>query len=243
MKKLMTLTIAVAAMCAMGAVTPDPADETMLAITNRVNYRCLDIRVWPKTAPVAMRELGYEESTPALCAIYRKYAPAQTDIRFIDWYRICAVATTEEAVAAIGEAVTCDSRSLPYMTNGGKILNAVLSSLEKKAVVAVRMYLKKKGKSFVTKNGVNPCAELIKGFNDAVNAPRLDGLDKWFRDMGYPEARLDVTSFPDDATVKAMKDRFISGEEDLTQRWQNILRYCLGLEEYNRFVKEYNGED
>lgn len=245
MKNLITLAImGMSAAMAFGAISPDPSDADALANPARDNRAYLDIRRYPQTCPVAIRELGYDVKTPALVEIYEKYGPEQTG-DLIDWEDIVAnKATTEECIAILGEcAATHRASSIASNTQGDWILNYVIASLEKRAVALVRTSLRREGKSFVTKGDVNPCAELIKGYNDAMNAPRFAGLGEWFRTMGISNATVNVSLIPNAETLQTMKEKFVLGTVELTENWQAVLRFGLGTEEYNNFVKEYNGED
>jgi hypothetical protein len=111
--------------------------------------------------------------------------------------------------------------------------------LQKMALGAIKVHLRSQGKSFVTKNGVNPCEKYMTGLTEALNAPRFAGLDAWFKSMGLKG--VDLSKMPSEEAVAKLKDDIFYGRKDMDGRAKAILEVCLGVEGYNKFVKEYNG--
>ena len=114
-------------------------------------------------------------------------------------------------------------------------------TIQRECVPAVRKYLRSQGKSFVTKDGVNPQQEYMDELTNILNGPRFAGLEAFLAKIGLNEkAGLDY--FPDDAAIAAIKEDIFSGAKAFGPSAGTLL-YVLGVEEYNRFVKQYNGED
>lgn len=114
-------------------------------------------------------------------------------------------------------------------------------TIQRECVPAVRKYLRSQGKSFVTKNGVNPQQAYMDELTDILNAPRFAGLEAFLAKIGLNE-KVGLTYFPDDAEIAAIKERVFGGEAQFAPNAGRLL-YALGVEEYNRFVKQYNGEE
>lgn len=108
------------------------------------------------------------------------------------------------------------------------------------AIKAVKKYIRSQGKSFVTKNGVNPCEAYMTALTAALNAPRLAGLDAWYKSIGL--AGVDLSALPAEAEVAQLKKDVLDGTKDMNERNKGILYVCLGVDGYNKFVREYNGD-
>jgi hypothetical protein len=113
-------------------------------------------------------------------------------------------------------------------------------AMQKAAVKAVKKYIRSQGKSFVTKDGVNPCEIYMTDLTTALDAPRLAGLDAWYKSIGL--AGIDLSALPSEAEVEHLRQDVLDGTKDLDSRTKVILHICLGVEGYNAFVKEYNGD-
>ena len=103
----------------------------------------------------------------------------------------------------------------------------------------VKIHLRKQGKSFVEKDGVNPLKPYMDGLSDALNAPRLGNINELMAAVGHPEIVFDVSFLPSDDKVKDIIDAVMI-DEIKVGTVKNTLRLCLGLDEYNKFVDEYN---
>ena len=144
----------------------------------------------------------------------------------------------EEAVIILGELSSCPAFG-PYIYI--QELKNMKSFIQQTAVKSIKRKLREQGKSFVTKDGVNPCEEYLTRLNVALDAPHFAGLNAWLEELGF-EARIDETKLPTPATVQELKDKVFYGEVDANNKNMKILYVGLGVDEYNKFVKEYNGE-
>ena len=119
---------------------------------------------------------------------------------------------------------------------------AKIKSLCQKVVPAVKMALRKQGKTFIVgDDGVNPVQEAIDQLTAAFQAPRLAGVKEWFATY-YPDyVWIDpVVDEYTDEEVASLKDKVFYGQIDLTKTVSTKLLYFLGLDEYNAFIERYN---
>lgn len=117
----------------------------------------------------------------------------------------------------------------------------IFKVLQDRSLKHIKKYLRSQGKSFVTKDGINPCEKYMNSLNSALNAPRLSGLDVWFNSVGLNG--MDLSGLPSESEVEKLKNDLLNGEVDMNPRYNSILRICLGVDGYNKFVKEYNGDN
>lgn len=118
----------------------------------------------------------------------------------------------------------------------------ICKKFQEVSVKYVKKYLRRQGKSFVTKDGVNPCEDLMKELNTALNAPYFNGLNEWNAKVGI-NASVDISKLPTSAEVQALKNAILNADKNMTNTDKMILKICLGVDGYNAFVKEYNGEN
>lgn len=116
----------------------------------------------------------------------------------------------------------------------GRVLGLVQKDIKRK--------MREKGLSFVAKDGKNPIQDEVDALSAAFNAPRHAGVKEWFAKW-YPEYTWIDSAQATDAEVAAYKDAVFNGETAFDKFVQSKLRFYLGVEEYNRFVKLYNGEE
>lgn len=242
MKKttILFLTIASLARLSYGDILPNPNDEQVFASSNYTSRTSgyVDVRVWPKTAPEAIRVLEYDKYFPVFTSVYLTNLVKHTDVDNTDQavhLMLREDTTMQELLDIIGESMNFKNN----MFLGDK--RKLLEDLQHKCFKKIRMHLRSQGVSFVTKNGVNPCAQYLKDLNATLNAPRLAGLQEWLASIGET-CTVDVSLIPSDEILNEKKAIFLSGEEIITPYWRDMLRYGLGLEEYNKFVREYNGD-
>ena len=116
----------------------------------------------------------------------------------------------------------------------GRVLVLVQKDIKRK--------MREKGLSFVAKDGKNPIQDEVDALSAAFNAPRHAGVKEWFAKW-YPDDYTWIDSAQaTDAEVAAYKDAVFNGETAFDKVAQSKLRFYLGVEAYNAFVKLYNGE-
>lgn len=121
------------------------------------------------------------------------------------------------------------------------IVNEYKMAIQRRAAADIKRRLREQGRSFVKKNGVDPVKDSLERLNAALNAPRFSGLNEWLADLGYTE-RVDLSRLPSDAEVAELRRAVLFGEKPLSDRAKTTLFVCLGVDAYNAFVKEYNGD-
>lgn len=116
----------------------------------------------------------------------------------------------------------------------------VVPTLLKKIVPEIKMWLRKSGKSFITKeDGVNPVQEEIDALQNALNAPKLAGLREWVARV-YPDYQWIEPDWKSDEEINQLKEDIFYGQKDFTTQYKILLQTYLGTDAYNAFVEEYN---
>ena len=107
----------------------------------------------------------------------------------------------------------------------------------------VKIMLRRSGKSFVTRNGVNPLEPYAKRLETILNAPRMHGMADFCAEIGLPKTyAIPENSFLTDDEVKTVCDSVLIDDISL-KSVSAKLRYSMGTDAYNAFVKEYNEGD
>ena len=186
---------------------------------------------YPRMSAIDRAARGLDAAFPKSLALAKRYGSDLYPIAFVD-----AGCSMDEAVECFGEAVAgCGLAGV-----GVKYIETNKRAVQKAATKQIRRWLRSQGKSFVSKNGVNPCEEHLSALTAALNAPRLAGLNKWLKDFGCAE--IDLSKLPDAAAVNALKESVLYGDRKMDAAASATLYVCLGVDGYNAFVKEYNGD-
>lgn len=192
---------------------------------------------WPKVAEMGCRAKNVAEISPFLynqakilnTYLIPRYVASEGDISV-------TIGILSEMIAN-SEAYFDVHNSSTRMTHIEHIKKIVQSKMAKN----IKKMLRRQGKSFVTKNGVSPVEQCMTRLTTALNAPRFAGLNEWLSEMGVG-ASVDVSSLPSDAEIATLKTVVLEGDKDLTDAVKLDLYLCLGVDAYNAFVKEYNGD-
>ena len=108
------------------------------------------------------------------------------------------------------------------------------------ACSALGVMLRKRGKSFVTRDGVNPLEPYAKRLETILNAPRMHGMADFCAEIGLPTTyAIPEDSFLTDDEIKTVCDSVLIDDRSL-KSVSAKLRYSMGTDAYNAFVKEYN---
>ena len=117
--------------------------------------------------------------------------------------------------------------------------NAILSA----AIVPTRRTIRAEGGSFVGKEGAKRVKARLDALAAELNAPRFGKAGKLLAEIGMDvEWEFVQSHILDDAKVAALKKLLLDGEIPFSQELQNKLCIALGVDGYNAFVREYNGE-
>ena len=107
----------------------------------------------------------------------------------------------------------------------------------------IRRHLRSQGKSFITKDGVNPQQQLMDEVSACLNAPKFVGLQAKLAEIGLdiPVGSFDDVT-PSAAALAALQDKIYYGDVPFDDHLKGMLLFCLGTDGYNAFVKRYNAE-
>ena len=198
---------------------------------------CWTISVWDKVSEQSCRLLKVPEKTPFV------YSRAKQINCYMIPHWVAAKGNMGDAVGVLNEMIT--TRNVFFNIHRTQTavdsVSMVKKSIQSKAEKSVKKWLRRTGRSFVTKDGVNPCAMKMEELNTALNAPRLAGLNEWLTDMGL-EYRVDTSSLPSAGAVNELKEKVLDGDKNLDPATKVTLYICLGVDGYNAFVKDYNGD-
>jgi hypothetical protein len=190
------------------------------------------VREWPRVSARAREKYGVAVAYAASVAACGRL-PA--NLSFADILRNGG--TLDDCLVFLADMVTFPNDTaffrVPEFETGKKVI-------QKYAVMAVKAYIRSQGKSFVVKNGVNPCEAYMTGLTEALNAPRFAGLDAWLKSIGHKG--IDLSRMPSEENVVKLKEDILYGRKDMTAYHMAILYICLGVDGYNKFVSEYNGD-
>ena len=211
--------------------------EKFRPATKKKSLPVFPLHTWPTVAELACEVFNVPATTPYI------YAKAKELGVQLEPVEVASAGGFEVCIGVLNEMIAKRDvyfdihRTVTALDN----MNRVKRVIQKKAEASIKKWLRRQGKSFVTKDGVNPCAERMTALNAALNAPRFAELNEWMADLGL-ECRIDVASLPSSAEVEALKEKVLDGDETLDADKKIILFVCLGVDGYNQFVKEYNGD-
>lgn len=114
------------------------------------------------------------------------------------------------------------------------------AEIKNQAVRLARLTLRREGKSFVVKNGVNPLVTKVQPVIDALNAPDCRGLEEAFRNLGadVPDCERGVLKKVAEGWAWEIMSGDVAGEA--AGRYLPKMAIAFGADGYNRFVDEYN---
>ena len=190
------------------------------------------VRTWPKCAAAAAVPSGAATLYPKTLAIANRLGVDVTPYGIFS-----GGGTLDDLADWLSEAVAFPAERTWSET---VVLTDFRKCTQKLALRAVKRYIRSQGKSFVTKDGVNPCESYMTGLTEALNAPRFAGLDAWLKSIGLKG--VDLSKMPSEEEVAKLKEDVLFGDRDMGNWAKAILGVCLGVDGYNEFVKEYNGD-
>ena len=198
---------------------------------------------WPfsgkfkKIGVLRSKALGWESRFPTIMAVKDKYSPK--DVRY-------AYILVREG-ASLEELVSCMVEFIHYVPDDkvGFITEPLLKGYKKEiqtlASKNIKRKLREKGISFVAKEGKNPCEEYLTRLRDALDAPNFAGLNEWLSELGY-NVQVDTSKLISKEQLASLKDAVFYGDVPMTENRKVHLLVGLGVDGYNQFVKDYNGE-
>ena len=188
--------------------------------------------MWPVCSAADQSRCGADVAYAATYDIARRHGcnlPSPTHSECGDW-------TLDEIAVWLSDVVAFPKKCA---LGQGEIAR-IKQWLQTTAVRVIRLHIRAQGKSFVTKDGVNPCESYMTSLTTALNAPRFAGLDEWLKGVGCKG--IDLSRLPTEEYVAKLKTDLLNGDEHMTDYNRGVLLVCLGVDGYNAFVREYNGE-
>ena len=125
-------------------------------------------------------------------------------------------------------------------------IQKINESLKNAGLKVVKIWIRKKGKSFVAKKDSkgniidNPLTAPMKELTDALNGAKYAGINEWSTKYG---ANWETVEFPwllSDEKLAELKDNILIDEEKFSDENVKQLRVSLGVDGFNAFVKLYN---
>ena len=111
------------------------------------------------------------------------------------------------------------------------------------AVVPARRYVRAQGGTFVGKDGAKKVKAILDGLAAELNAPRFGKAGELLAKLGIEvEWEFIQSRLLGDREVSDVRTKLLDGEIAFSGSLQNKLCIALGVEGYNAFVKEYNGD-
>ena len=111
------------------------------------------------------------------------------------------------------------------------------------AVVPARRYIRASGASFVGKDGAKRVKDILDALAAELNAPRFGKAGELLAKLGIEvEWEFIQSRLLGDREVSEVRTKLLDGEIAFSGSLQNKLCIALGVEGYNAFVKEYNGD-
>lgn len=185
---------------------------------------------WPKSSAVKAADLGADKAYVASIALAIRLGSS------LEPHRIANVGDIDDLMVLFSDAVAFPEKC----AFGQSMYDNLMAHTQKLGVKAVKKYIRSQGRSFVAKDGVNPCEEYMSGLTAALNAPRFAGLDAWLKSIG--RKGVDLSKLPTEEYVEKLKRDILDGDKDMNERNTTLLKACLGVDGYNAFVREYNGD-
>ena len=116
------------------------------------------------------------------------------------------------------------------------------NAIMKEAVKVIKRKIRQNGQSFVVgDDGINRVQIEIDALTSALQAPKCAGTKEWVASYCPEYTWIDV-AWPTDEEIAKLKNDVMYGEIELTEAISQKLLFNLGLDEYNKFIKEYNGD-
>lgn len=164
---------------------------------------------------------------PVICG-FALYSSDRNWGKFIDY-----AADREVLGLALGEL----NRDADWI---GWLMERYMHKVKAVCTRQAKIILRRKGRSFVTRDGVNPLEPYAKRLETILNAPRMHGMADFCREMGLPTSyAIPEDTFLTDDEIRDVCDKVMVDDirlKDISDK----LRYSMGTDAYNAFVKEYN---
>lgn len=109
------------------------------------------------------------------------------------------------------------------------------------ALGAIRRDIRKKGGTFVGKEGNARVQDALNLVAAKLNAPRFAGAKEALEPLGIAvEWDFALARFPKDREIAELKRKILLGDVYFSGNYQQMLSVVMGVEGYNEFVRIYN---
>jgi hypothetical protein len=142
-----------------------------------------------------------------------------------------------DVCALINCIAECGTKSNVYFGYGS--VDHPISLVLRKAPRYIRYKLRKHGMPIVVKDGKNYVQDAVDELSAALNAPRMAGLKEW-AGKWVPDYKWIDVKWMSDEEFEKFKDAIFYGDIRFDRMNMFILRFHLGVDAYNDFVKKYN---
>ena len=133
--------------------------------------------------------------------------------------------------------------ALQAACNGAFPAAAARSAILNAAIAPARRKVRAESGTFVGEEGAKKVKEVLDGLAAELNAPRFGMAGDILKGLGMDlEWDFAVSLIPTDEEIVGIKKCLMDGEIPFNAALQNKLCVVLGVEAYNAFVTEYNGE-
>ena len=200
-------------------------DDFTLNYFNNIKYayylKNLDAKKFPKTFNAVIST--YSPAKKALCLKYELFD--------LDLNKISANDLIEYLKS--GEFKSSD-------------IQKINESLKNAGLKAVKIWIRKKGKSFVAKKDAkgniidNPLTAPMKELTDALNGAKYAGLNEWSTKYGANWETVELPWLLSDEKIGVLKEEILIDEQSFSDENIKQLRVALGVDGFNAFVKLYN---
>ena len=125
-------------------------------------------------------------------------------------------------------------------------IQKINESLKNAGLKAVKIWIRKKGKSFVAKKDAkgniidNPLTAPMKELTDALNGAKYAGLNEWSTKYGANWKTVELPWLLSDEKIGVLKEEILIDEQSFSDENIKQLRIALGVDGFNAFVKLYN---
>ena len=125
-------------------------------------------------------------------------------------------------------------------------IQTINESLKNAGLKAVKIWIRKKGKSFVAKKDAkgniidNPLTAPMKELTDALNGAKYAGLNEWSTKFGANWETVELPWLLSDEKIGVLKEEILIDEQSFSDENIKQLRIALGVDGFNAFVKLYN---
>lgn len=129
---------------------------------------------------------------------------------------------------------------LPYGNFRGKNIEDYKRVCLQEASKKVKRQLRREGKSIIVKDGLNPVQDRLDALSTALDAPKMAGVKEAFAACGLDFKVNMATITLSDEDLAKLKDEVYNGDKPFNADNKTILLINLGVDEFNKFVEEYN---